>query len=172
MMALAACVPATKAPRPAAPYPTQNVNTVPAPAPPRPLPARIDDRWMDLPATPGDWRHQMAQGFSMAVFAGPGQPDAFILSCNLQTRDFSLQRATTVRVPAAMTIRTETLTRTLDPAPAMARNPHLTVSIPAADPLLDAMALSKGRFAIEVEGVPPLILPSWAEVSRVIEDCR
>jgi hypothetical protein len=71
-----------------------------------------------------------------------------------------------------MTIRTETVTRTLDSAPTVARNTLLTASVAPADPLLDAMALSKGRFAVEVEGLPPLILPSWAEVSRVIEDCR
>jgi hypothetical protein len=34
------------------------------------------------------------------------------------------------------------------------------------------MALSKGRFAVEVDGEAPLYLPSYAEVSRVIEDCR
>jgi len=38
--------------------------------------------------------------------------------------------------------------------------------------LLDAMALSKGRFAVELEGEAALYLPAWAEVSRVIEDCR
>ena len=44
--------------------------------------------------------------------------------------------------------------------------------LPARDPLLDAMAFSKGRFAVEVAGLPTLYLPSWIEVSRVIEDCR
>ncbi len=171
-MALTACAPTTNAPRPAAPYPNQTVKTVPVPSAPPPVPARIDDRWIDLPATPGEWRHQTAPGFSMAIFTGPGQPDAFGLSCNSQTRGVIIQRATTARVPAAMTIRTETVTRTLDSAPTVARNTLLTASVAPADPLLDAMALSKGRFAVEVEGLPPLILPSWAEVSRVIEDCR
>ncbi|MGE5953581.1 MAG: hypothetical protein ACM308_08200 [Qipengyuania vulgaris] len=39
-------------------------------------------------------------------------------------------------------------------------------------PLLDAMALTKGRFAVETPGLPTLYLPAWAEVTRVIEDCR
>ena len=31
----------------------------------------------------------------------------------------------------------------------------------------------KRRFAIEVEGAPtPLVIPTWAEFSRVLEDCR
>jgi hypothetical protein len=68
-----------------------------------------------------------------------------------------------------VTIRTETATRTLAAVPA---DREMTVSLVAGDPLLDAMALSKGRFALESEGLPPLSLPSWAEVTRVIEDCR
>ena len=39
-------------------------------------------------------------------------------------------------------------------------------------PLLDAMAITRGRFAVEVEGEPGLYVPAWAEVTRVIEDCR
>ena len=38
--------------------------------------------------------------------------------------------------------------------------------------LLDAMAFSRGRFAIDVNGLPSLYLPAWPEVGRVIEDCR
>jgi hypothetical protein len=34
------------------------------------------------------------------------------------------------------------------------------------------MAYSRGRFAVEINGLPTLYLPSWAEVGRVIEDCR
>ena len=44
--------------------------------------------------------------------------------------------------------------------------------MPARDPLLDAMAFSKGRFALEVAGLPTLYVPSYPEVTRVIEDCR
>ncbi len=50
--------------------------------------------------------------------------------------------------------------------------PMVAAILDPRDPLLDAMALSKGRFAVEVEGEAPLYLPSYAEVSRVIEDCR
>ena len=48
----------------------------------------------------------------------------------------------------------------------------LRTSLGARDPLLDQMAFSKGRFAVEVAGRTPLYLPSWPEVTRVIEDCR
>jgi len=42
----------------------------------------------------------------------------------------------------------------------------------ASDPVLDQVAYSRGKFAVEVAGLEPLILPVWAQISRVIEDCR
>mgnify|MGYP006891167444 CR=1 FL=1 len=70
-----------------------------------------------------------------------------------------------------MTIRTESMERDL-PTNTGDRTELRTWSyLNATDPLLDAMALTKGRFAVEV-GAAKLYLPSWAEVSRVIEDCR
>jgi len=42
----------------------------------------------------------------------------------------------------------------------------------ARDPLLDAIAFSRGRFALEAAGLETLYLPAWPELSRVIEDCR
>jgi len=38
--------------------------------------------------------------------------------------------------------------------------------------VLDQIAYSRGRFAIEIAGLEPLIVPAWPEVGRVIEDCR
>jgi hypothetical protein len=38
--------------------------------------------------------------------------------------------------------------------------------------ILDAIAYSRGRFAIEVNGIRPMAIPNWAEIGRVIEDCR
>ncbi len=46
------------------------------------------------------------------------------------------------------------------------------IALAATDPLLDAMAFSRGRFTVEVPGTTALVLPSHAEVGRVIEDCR
>lgn len=72
-----------------------------------------------------------------------------------------------------MRIRTETGDRVLTGQPLVgARNGGVFVQLDSSDPLLDAMAVTKGRFAIETEGAPTLYLPSWAEVTRVIEDCR
>lgn len=70
-----------------------------------------------------------------------------------------------------MRIRTETRDQMLTAEP-VPMTGLVAVSLSASDPLLDAMAVTKGRFAVEVEGMQPLYIPAWAEVTRVIEDCR
>jgi hypothetical protein len=50
--------------------------------------------------------------------------------------------------------------------------PYATVSLDAADPVLDRMAFSRGRFVVEASSQPYLALPPWPEFIRVIEDCR
>ena len=53
------------------------------------------------------------------------------------------------------------------------RSPGMvTAELPARDPALDAIAFSRGRFALETAGLATLYLPSWPEISRVVEDCR
>lgn len=111
----------------------------------------------------------MEGGQSVARFA----QGRLVLRCEPGTRQVRIERAESgSAVPsgkATMTVRTQSQTR------AFAVAPHagaLSVSLPARDPLLDAMAFTRGRFAIETTGMPPLYVPSWTEVSRVVEDCR
>ncbi|HET9336455.1 MAG TPA: hypothetical protein VFO12_08630 [Sphingomicrobium sp.] len=63
---------------------------------------------------------------------------------------------------AALTIVTDTASRTLPP----------TGRLSADDPLLDAMAFSRGRFLVSGGAGPALAVPSWPESARAIEDCR
>lgn len=60
-----------------------------------------------------------------------------------------------------MTIRTTSTARTVP-----------GTALPANDPLIDAMGFSRGRFIVETPGATPLVIPAWAEVQRVAEDCR
>lgn len=46
------------------------------------------------------------------------------------------------------------------------------IDLPAADPLFDQMAFSRGRFLVSVEGGGTLVVPAWPEFARVVEDCR
>jgi len=49
---------------------------------------------------------------------------------------------------------------------------RITAELEMMDGLLDAMAFSRGRIGMTISGQPPLVVPSWEEVARVVEDCR
>ncbi|MFN4020114.1 MAG: hypothetical protein ACK4IC_06320 [Erythrobacter sp.] len=165
-LALSACASSTGMPAPA-PAPAARPAAVPRPAPVPQAP--VSDNWMDIPATPGDWRYIPRGTGAEASFWSPAGAPMARLSCSADTRTVVLSLPESGARQPLVTIRTETATRTLA---AHSADREMTVSLAPTDPLLDAMALSKGRFAVESEGLPPLYLPSWAEVTRVIEDCR
>jgi hypothetical protein len=93
------------------------------------------------------------------------------LRCDRQAQRLILSRAADGMAPAtSMTVRTTSLTRALPIQPAATG--AFSSSLAPRDPLLDAMAFSRGRFLIETAGAPYLAVPAWAEVARVTEDCR
>ncbi len=126
---------------------------------------------MDAALTPGAWRYNQHEGGTSAYFIATTGAGGFVMTCNAQSRRVELWREGKSRA-RMMTIRTETASQTLPVMPVEDTLPYHAAEVGPGDPMLDAMALSKGRFAVEVEGEAPLIMPSWAEVSRVIEDCR
>lgn len=166
-IALASCVTAPPEPEPAPPAPAPS----PAPAPPPPEQPAYDN-WMDAPRTPGDWYFRTTASGSQAVY-GPANSEAiFALTCNRAERTVTLTRAGSAAGATTMHIRTETRERTLSAQAAGAGLSTIAATLPATDPLLAAMAFSKGRFAVETQGLATLYIPSWPEVTRVIEDCR
>lgn len=166
VLTVTACVPQPKSAPPAQTRPA------PAPEPTTPPPAPVYDSWMDAPQTPGDWLYGQPDGGSLARFGERNSEPRFAMACDQRARQLQLVRYVPGRTTAAtMVIRTESQTRSLAAAPAPDGG-ALIARLAASDRLLDAMALSKGRFAVEVRGTPTLYLPSWAEVTRVIEDCR
>ncbi|WP_283404955.1 hypothetical protein [Novosphingobium panipatense] len=163
---LAGCVPPPPsmptpppAQEPAAPAPAQR------PAPSRPQPAPNTD-WRDAAQTAGQWTYAGNGTASGATF-GSGQ---FVVQCDPGRSTMTLLRAGPSGAGSAtLTIMTSTGTSTLS-GTRSGRGIGATVS--PRDPVLDAMAFSRGRFAVAAPGEPTLYLPSWTEISRVIEDCR
>lgn len=92
----------------------------------------------------------------MAVYSAAG---AAILSIQCEASAGRL-RLTRSGATGAMTIRTSSTARTV------------SGTLPASDPLIDAMGYSRGRFILESTGQPPLVIPAYPEVLRVAEDCR
>jgi len=157
---LAGCVPKT-APRPAAPP-----RRVPVPAAaPTVVPPGVD--WRDWAVTPGNWRYSGAAGGSIAAFGPPGGEPLLSLRCEQATRTIEIARAGGA---GSATVRTTSTSRVL-PLAATAGG-RSVARLPASDSLLDAMGFSRGKFVVEGAGAPALVLPAWAEVLRVVEDCR
>jgi hypothetical protein len=152
LMALAGCTTAPQAPPARAPAP----EAPPPPAPPPPSPPPPTD-WRDLALTPGDWTWRADPAGSAAEF-GAGAP-AFALRC--RAGQIVPERAGAA-AGARLVVRTSFGERTIASG----------APIPAADPLFDQIAFSRGRFTIVAEGLPMLVIPSWPEPARAIEDCR
>lgn len=169
-LVLAGCVPSPRAPAPA-PAPAPVARPAPAPLPAPVAQAPVSDNWMDLPATAGTWRYKREALSSVAAFSLAGSSGGLALKCTFGSGAIMLGTFAPGADNPQVRIRTETVESVFTAMPGGGSADRL-VFIPANDPLLDAMALSKGRFAVEVEGLSPLYLPSHAEVSRVIEDCR
>lgn len=161
-LAIAGCVPA--------PQPTPAPTPAPAPPPPPPPPVATPapvpsfDHWMDAPATPGDWTYRNGT----ALFSDPAGGALLAMRCDRAAGAVEIVRAGQVTA-VEMIVRAETMERGLS---ARAAPAGVAAQVPARDPLLDAMAFSKGRFAVEVVGLPTLYAPAYPEVTRVIEDCR
>ncbi|HYG48700.1 MAG TPA: hypothetical protein VD846_12275 [Allosphingosinicella sp.] len=142
-----------------APAPAPVARPAPPPAPPAPPPPEPAlQAAPDLPLTPGDWSYAADPGGSVARFGAAGG-DGFSLRCEAGGRRILLSREGS---NAGLRVLTSYGRRAL-PAGA---------SLPAADPLLDEMVFSRGRFTVEADGRPALIMPTWPEPARVIEDCR
>lgn len=173
VLVASACIPAPDSTPAPAPSP---VVQAPAPAPtptatPTPAPVVAFENWIDAPQTPGDWSFKRENGNSFAQFGQSGSEPVFELFCNLSGGRVELIRYGSGMKPGVITVRTETTSRTIS-ARLSPDAEVLGAGVPVRDPLLDAMALTRGRFAVETPELSTLYLPAWAEVTRVIEDCR
>jgi len=165
-LVLGACASAPK------PVPPPVVVSHPKPVPkPAPLPLPPAD-WRDAPQTTGNWTWALASGRSTASFGLPGAPPLALLSCDRAAGQVHLARAGSAATAVPLAVATSNLRRPLMSDPARSPAGWLVVVLSARDPLLDAIAFSRGRFALEAAGLETLYLPAWPELSRVIEDCR
>jgi hypothetical protein len=132
---------------------------------PSPTPLAAD--WRDWPRTAGDWRYTRQPGGSAATFGTVAAAPLLTMRCDQATRQIAIIRPGASTAP--LTIRTSTTLRSL---PVVLAQGVPTATLAASDPLLEAIGFSRGRFVIEQAGSPALVLPAWAEIGRVTEDCR
>ena len=165
LLALAAC-----SPPPPAPPPAPVVKPAPAvtPAPP---PPRLPANWLDWPLAAGDWVYRRDERGSLALFGPTGQNATVTLRCDTGRRRLYLARAGTGSA-GRMTVRTSSSLKEFAASPTGATPAYLATEILPTDPILDAMAFSRGRIALEVDGQQSIAIPSWTEITRIVEDCR
>ncbi len=108
-----------------------------------------------LPLAAGHWSYVATASGGEARFGSH-----LLLLCDKPTRTMTINRPGAPVV--ALTIVTDMQSRTLPP----------NGRISAYDPLLDAMAFSRGRFLVSGGSAAVLAVPSWPEAARAIEDCR
>jgi hypothetical protein len=123
-------------------------------------------------ATPiaGSWSYAATADGSEAVFVNATASPQLWVHCTRATRRVTISRAATAAAPAI-----KVWTSSLERSVASSFNPatgRLTMDLANYDPLLDAIVSSRGRIGFTVGTQPSLIVTPWAEVARVIEDCR
>ena len=161
-VAAIACVqPPTPQPRPAPPI------VRPASTPPPAAPAAS---WSDRAPAAGVWTYTRDGRGSIARFGQTGSDALFTIRCDATgARIFVSHPGSTA---ARITLRSTNGAKAYDALPTSGIPPYVAAELAARDPQLDAMAFSRGRILIGLDGAGDLILPIWPEFTRVVEDCR
>jgi hypothetical protein len=118
----------------------------------------------------GSWVYAQTANGSEASFLNASALPQLTIRCTRATRRITIAKPASVAAPF-LTVWTSAQTRAL-PASFNPATQRLSADVAVYDPLLDAIAFSRGRFGVSVSGTMPLVVPAWAEVARVIEDCR
>lgn len=144
-------------------------------AAPRELPApqsQTQQAWDVAPLAAGDWTYSQDGDGTVASFGAAGAPAQLVLRCHPGAHEILVSRIGASAPSATMIIRTSAGVLSWNAVTAPDDPGRIVATRPASDPGFDWIAYSRGRFSVEVEGMARLVVPAWAEVSRVIEDCR
>lgn len=118
----------------------------------------------------GDWAYSPTNDGSQAVFANSGGQPQLTIRCTKSTRRVALLKPASSASPS-MWVWTSSQKKSL-PASYNASTGQVSVELGAYDPLLDAIVSSRGRVGFSTSGLEALVVPPWADIARVIEDCR
>jgi hypothetical protein len=136
--------------------------------PAAPTTANVDPRYASV--LPGSWSYSPVTGGTEAVFRDASARPQLFIRCTRATRGVTISKPASAPA-SALNVWTSSTSRNLgvrfDPATA-----RISAELATYDALLDAIAYSRGRFAVSASGGPQLVLPAWPEALRPIEDCR
>ena len=118
----------------------------------------------------GNWSYAPTKDGSEATFSNASSQPQLTIRCSRFTRRVTLLKPAPAASPS-LWVWTSSQKRTL-PATYDAATGRVSADVQAMDPLLDAIAFSRGRIGFSSSGLATLVVPPWADVGRVIEDCR
>lgn len=139
------------------------------PAPPVVAPPPVAD-WESGVLTQGSWTYNRDARGGLALFGTPGNDAVLSIRCDMTTRRIYVSRPG--NVAGRMTLRATSGARVYEARPTAGAVPYVAAELATTDPQLDALAFSRGRFLVGLQGSSDIVVPSWPEVARVIEDCR
>ncbi|GAA4015457.1 hypothetical protein GCM10022280_12750 [Sphingomonas swuensis] len=116
--------------------------------------------WRTRPLTAGAWTWRSSAQSSEALFSD-SLGVQLIVRCTRATRQVSFSRPGAAPT-AAIRIATTSSQRQLPPGQ----------TVLSSDPLLDAIAFSRGRLLVDAAATMPLVVRAAPEPARAIEDCR
>jgi hypothetical protein len=118
----------------------------------------------------GTWRYAATAGGSEATFSNNIGAPQLTLRCTRATRQVTISK--TASAPASsLRVWSSSQSRNL-PAVFTPATARVSADVAFLDPLLDSLALSRGRIGFSTPGTAALVLPAWPELARVVEDCR
>lgn len=118
----------------------------------------------------GTWTYSTNAGGSSASFVDSAGRPQVTLQCTRATRRVTISKPASA---AASTLFVWTSSGTRNVAARFdAATARVSAELGVTDPLLDAIAFSRGRIGVSVAGTPALVVPAWPEPARVVEDCR
>jgi len=118
----------------------------------------------------GSWSYAATAAGSEATFVTTAAQPQVTIRCTRATRRVSILKLSSAASPT-LWVWTSSQSKIL-PATFDAANARSISELAAYDPLLDAIAASRGRVGFSTSGLSALVVPPWGEIARVIEDCR
>ena len=118
---------------------------------------------------PGNWTYATTEDGSQTVFTDANNQPQLSLRCLRSIRRVVVSKPATAAAPT-LTVWSSTATKSF-PATYDAATARVSAQIANWDPILDALAYSRGRIAIATNA-QQLVVPSCADISRIVEDCR
>jgi len=139
--------------------------------PARPALVQPTGSWIDWPITAGDWVYRRDTRGSIALFGQAGADALVTLRCDRQRGRIYLARSSSQKA-ANFTLRSSARLKQLAAQTTAGSMPYVAAEIMPDDPIMDALAYSRGRIALETTGELSIALPVWSEIGRIVEDCR